>query len=375
MIARDVKVGAFVLGALLMLGGVIFLIGSEAQLFAGHRDVVAKFKNVQGLSRGSVVRMGGVDIGRVVDVRYASDANDDTIFVKMSVVESEARRIRTDSVASVEGKGLLGDKMIEITVGSDASPALPLEQPVRTSESKDLAEIVNDLKAAAAGAERVIQNLEVTTKSFADETFHEDVKKSVAHVESILGSMERGDGYIGRLLHDQAEAERLSATVEALRRSGGELEQLLAGLNRVVRRVETGPGFAHELLYEAGGTKAIAQIGVAAEEVGLAVKGLREGSSLAHEVLYGKDSGQIVNNLNQTTADMRDVVRGIKDGKGTMGALLVDPSLYEDMKVLLGNVGRNRTLRALVRYSIARDESVGRAGPVETSGSGEKSED
>jgi phospholipid/cholesterol/gamma-HCH transport system substrate-binding protein len=40
-----------------------------------------------------------------------------------------------------------------------------------------------------------------------------------------------------------------------------------------------------------------------------------------------------------------------------LGALLVDPSLYEDLKSAVGNVERNQVLRALVRYSIRADES------------------
>ena len=45
---------------------------------------------------------------------------------------------------------------------------------------------------------------------------------------------------------------------------------------------------------------------------------------------------------------------------------IVDPSVYEDMKLVLGNVERNDVLRALVRYSIKQDEkkpavSVGKA--------------
>jgi phospholipid/cholesterol/gamma-HCH transport system substrate-binding protein len=40
-----------------------------------------------------------------------------------------------------------------------------------------------------------------------------------------------------------------------------------------------------------------------------------------------------------------------------VGALLVDPSIYEDMKLVLGNVQRNDVLRALVRYSINKDEA------------------
>jgi phospholipid/cholesterol/gamma-HCH transport system substrate-binding protein len=56
--------------------------------------------------------------------------------------------------------------------------------------------------------------------------------------------------------------------------------------------------------------------------------------------------------------DLRHIVADVRAGKGTIGALLVDPSVYEDVKMLLGNVERNKTLRALVRYSIKRDEKA-----------------
>jgi phospholipid/cholesterol/gamma-HCH transport system substrate-binding protein len=52
---------------------------------------------------------------------------------------------------------------------------------------------------------------------------------------------------------------------------------------------------------------------------------------------------------------MKQIVADVKAGKGTLGALLVDPSVYEDLKLVLGNVERNKALRALVRYSIRRD--------------------
>ena len=43
------------------------------------------------------------------------------------------------------------------------------------------------------------------------------------------------------------------------------------------------------------------------------------------------------------------------DGRGTVGALLKDPSVYEDLKLILGNVKRNKALRWLVRYTIEKD--------------------
>ena len=65
-------------------------------------------------------------------------------------------------------------------------------------------------------------------------------------------------------------------------------------------------------------------------------------------------------NINAMSRDLRHIVADVRAGKGTVGALLVDPSVYEDIKMVLGNVDRNKTLRALVRYSIKQDEKAPR---------------
>ena len=360
MAARDVKVGIFVFASLIILGVVIFLIGDERRLFETHADLKTTFQDVQGLSRGSPVRMGGVDIGRVTSLGFGDNATDDTIFVHMTIVEEEARRIRKDSVAKVEGKGFLGDKMIVITVGSPSSPVVTEGEVIRSEESQDFAQIITDLKSTAAGAERVIVNLEKTTKAFSEETFTGDVQSAVNHLSEILETMNKGEGYVGRLLNDPAEAENLSTTVASLRGSAVELEELLRSSRAVVDRVKTGPGLVHQVIYEKDGEKAIAQIGGAADELALALRGVRQGDSFAHDMLYEEKSAALLDNLNQASAEVAAMTADVRQGKGTLGAFLVDPSVYEDIKVLLGNVGRNRSLRALVRYSIRQDEKSGR---------------
>ena len=374
MASRDIKVGIFVALSLCVLAAIVFLIGEERQLFDSHRAVKASFKDVKGLSRGSPVRMGGVDIGSVSEVGYAPNPKDDTIFVEMSIVDNQATRIREDSIAEVKDKGLLGDKMIVVTVGDPRLPPIAKGGTVKTVESSDLEQIIGNLKSSIAGAERVINNLEKTTDALADKTFTEDVKKTMTHLGNIMQSMDEGEGYVPRLLKDKAEAERLSGTIAELRVAAGELKQLLAGANQVVDRVRTGPGFAHEVLYGESGSQAIAQVGGAADELGQALKGIREGHSLVHDVLYEEKSAKMVDNMNQATADMSAVMADVRAGKGTLGAFLMDPSVYEDVKMLLGNVGRNRSLKALVRYSIKQDEKQDRVIDNQASGRTNSSE-
>src|SRR5690606_4194994 len=157
----------------------------------------------------------------------------------------------------------------------------------------------------------------------AEEKFHEDIKRSMAHLSGILESVDKGEGYVGKLLHDAEEAERLSRIVGNLEKASARLDSLLASAQAVTDRIKTGPGFVHEVIYGEEGARALAQIGGAAEELGTTLRGVREGNGLARSVLFGDDgSDQIMGNLHQMSADLRDIVADLKQGKGTLGALL-----------------------------------------------------
>jgi phospholipid/cholesterol/gamma-HCH transport system substrate-binding protein len=354
MMARNIRVGIFVLGGLIFSGLVIFLIGDERRLFSTSTTFRAKFSDVQGLKADAPIRMGGVDVGHVGSVAYGTDPGDTTIYVTLRVVSAEASRIKTDSIARVASKGLLGDKMIEITRGKDPQFVKPGEF-IKSEEPDD---IFGKVTGMAGKADSVMDGVNKVTASLANEQLQSDLRASVASINVVLRQVSEGDGYPHKLLTDKAEAQRISRMLEDLDRTAAELSSTLVEVRRVAARVETGPGFAHDVIYGDGPKKEIAQFGGAAQELAVALKGVRESDSLVHDMMYGgKGNGaEALNNVTAITADLRVIMAGIRQGKGTVGALLVDPSVYEDMKVLLGNVERNDVLRALVRYSIKQDE-------------------
>jgi phospholipid/cholesterol/gamma-HCH transport system substrate-binding protein len=216
-------------------------------------------------------------------------------------------------------------------------------------------------------AETVLGNLEKTSGTLADQAFRDDILGSMRAIGSVVESMENGDGYVPRLLRDGAEADRLSRAVVNLEKTTIELNQVLAQVQKSMTQINNGPGFAHDVLYGDQGTKTIQQIGNSADEVGKTLVAIREGDGLAKRILFGGetdgDTDKAIADLAAITADLRSMVHDVKGGKGTLGALLSDPSVYEDLKVLLGNAQRNEVLRALVRYSIKRDEASGPAKP------------
>jgi phospholipid/cholesterol/gamma-HCH transport system substrate-binding protein len=355
-LSREFKVGAFTLAGLTVIGFVVFLVGEERKLFESKLLYNTHFEDVAGLRRGSPVRMGGVDIGNVTEVKYGEVADDKRIHVKMSIVREESRRIRQDSVATIEGKGLLGDKMIVITVGSQKVPQIAEGGEVPSKSGDDIGQLMSKLGTITVQVEKVVTNLEKTTESLADEKLHGSLRSSAESMSGILKSVDGGEGYVGKLIKSPEESQRLSQVMQNLEHATAQLNQTTASINAILGRVQQGPGLAHEVLYGEESAKAVSQFGGAADELRLTLKGIRDGNGLARSVIYGDEgSQQMMSNLNQMSGDLKQIVADVKSGKGTLGALLVDPSVYEDLKLVLGNVERNKALRALVRYSIRRD--------------------
>ena len=354
--SREFKVGAFTLAGLSVVGLVVFMIGEERKLFESKLEYLTKFEEVQGLRRGSPVRMGGVDIGAVTEVAYPVAPEDKQIQVKMSIVRDESRRIRQDSVATIENKGLLGDKMIVITVGSQKKAQIPAGGEVPSKTGDDMTQLMAKMGTITTQVEKVVINLEKTTGSLADEKLHENLRSSAESMSGILKSVDGGEGYVGKLVKSPEESQRLSQVMQNLENATAQLNQTTASINAILGRIQNGPGLAHEVLYGEESAKAVSQFGGAADELRLTLKGIRDGNGLARSVIYGDEgSQQMMSNLNQMSGDLKQIVADVKSGKGTLGALLVDPSVYEDLKMVLGNVERNKALRALVRYSIRRD--------------------
>ncbi|HEY5147752.1 MAG TPA: MlaD family protein [Polyangiaceae bacterium] len=348
---RQLKVGLFVLFGLALTMLAIFIIGSSRRLWEPRVAYRTAFQDVAGLKPGAPVRMGGLDIGEVKAVGHDVDTQDSRIFVDLSVVKKEAGRIRTDTIARVAGKGLLGDKMVELTVGSPTLERVPEGGLLQSEEPSDVFAAANRVAAAAVKA---VDKIEPLAESLGDPRFAEDIRGSAADVHSMLDAIVHGDGAMHRLFYDPAEGQQISEALAHLNQTSARLDATLADVQALTSQVREGPGIAHALVYDGDMSK---NASGTLDELHQDLRAVREGNGLAHALLYGDDPSQhVMSNLNAMSDDLRAIVGNLKQGKGTLGALLVDPTVYEDIKSAVGNVERNEVLRALVRYSIKADE-------------------
>src|SRR5438094_7604610 len=113
-----VRAGLFVALGLSIGAIIIFLLGKERMLFDKQISYVGAFENVDGLALDAPVRLGGLQVGRVSSINFAPDLGDKRVVVTMELLAKYRDRVRRDSVARVASRGVLGDKAIDISLGS-----------------------------------------------------------------------------------------------------------------------------------------------------------------------------------------------------------------------------------------------------------------
>jgi phospholipid/cholesterol/gamma-HCH transport system substrate-binding protein len=295
--------------------------------------------------------MGGVDVGVVSGVGHADKAADTRIFVRMNIAKSSVARIHVDTVATIGNKGLLGDKMIELSVAPPESAQLQPGELIRSEEPADVLASANRIVNASVEA---IEDIQPLAKALGDPKLAADIKGSAEDVHALLDAVVHGDGTVHRLFFDHQAADQLQSVLVHLDAVSTKVDGMMGDLQDATSHVKQGPGLAHALIYEGELSKNTAGT---LKELHEDLKAIREGNGLAHALLYGDDPSQhAMGNLNAMSDDLRAIVANLRQGKGTLGALLVDPTVYEDIKGVVGNVERNEVLRALVRYSIKADE-------------------
>ncbi len=356
MISRQIRVGFFLMLGVIVLGVLVFLIGNERHLFDRQAHLRATFRDVAGLKVGSPVRMGGVDVGAVSEITFGRTQADRRIHVRFSIVASQLPRVRHDSVVRIASKGLLGDKALDITMGDEGAGAVD-EGEVRSEESDDIAAAMSAASSAMQRANEVLSNVATATRPLATPQLGADITALAHDLRAITHAVAEGPGTAHMLLSDPNAAARIDRTLASVESASARLAAASAEVDGLAREARTGHGLVHALLYDREGEQTLRSAARVADEVAGITHDVRTGNGGLHQIIYGTDSAQAVANVNAATASLREILTNVQQGRGTVGALLTDPSLYEDMKSLVGNVQRNEILRAMVRYSIHGDET------------------
>jgi phospholipid/cholesterol/gamma-HCH transport system substrate-binding protein len=249
---RDTVVGVFVVVAIAVAMLMVALIGSEQGLFRRRFEVRAVFGTVSGLRAGAPVFVAGVNVGGVKSIRFVAPRESRApltpveeesgytrrvgeVEVQLTIEEGFHPQIRRDSVATIASVGLLGDKSIEISVGSATEPEVEPGSVLQSEDPLTLTEVIDRVQPIARKVDAILTDISALTGTLAGK--EAPVQRAIHSLGNILEKVDEGQGTLGQLVNSNTigrEAEAALANFDALlleaRKAAGDVQRALADL-------------------------------------------------------------------------------------------------------------------------------------------------
>jgi len=380
-------VGVFVLIGLVAFLGMIYALGARARLFEPRYTIHAEFNEVGGLVEGATVRLAGVQIGRVTGVRLPAEPGG-RVRVDLTIGRQFANRVRKDSVARLETQGLLGDKIVELSVGTVAAAAVKSGDTIDSQESLDIGRVMAQsgqvVKSVSALAESLRETAQKLNQSgLIDEAVATVVsaRKTTDQVARVISEIERGKGWAHVLVYEEPVAlKQLNQVIvttqgllERVQRGEGaagvlvspestaSAKRFVAALDRLSRVVEQPSpedGVLPALLFDPKYRALLDDVGVVAHNMRDISDRLAGGRGTLGSLLKDQPGdaglGQASQDFQTTMANFRAISEKINTGEGTVGALIADPTVYERLVTILDGAQRSFLLRTMIR-SLGKD--------------------
>jgi phospholipid/cholesterol/gamma-HCH transport system substrate-binding protein len=175
----QLKVGSIIIVAILILTLAMYKLGQAANLFSSRYELVTFLPDVAGLRQGGSVTIAGQLAGVVKEIELLPVDADTTrnVRVVFEVDEDLRNQVRGDSRARLRTMGLLGDKVLAVSVGTPRHSALTEGDTVPSEPALDYEVVV----AQAAGAV-------------------DDVVALTRDLRALTGGIVRGEGTVGQLI-------------------------------------------------------------------------------------------------------------------------------------------------------------------------------
>jgi phospholipid/cholesterol/gamma-HCH transport system substrate-binding protein len=170
-------------------------------LFNPVFKITTHFYNVSGLQVGNNIRFSGINVGVVDNIVII---NDSTVRVEMLIRKNVQEFIKADSEAGIGSSGIIGDRILIITQGSDNAPIVKVGQHIASKEPVETDAIMASLQSTAVNSEIITQQL-----------------------AEIMMNVNTGQGTIGRLISDTMVAENINQTIENFKKSSEGLDETI----------------------------------------------------------------------------------------------------------------------------------------------------
>jgi phospholipid/cholesterol/gamma-HCH transport system substrate-binding protein len=325
----ELRVGLFVLVGLLILAVAIFYVTGAGFLGPKYR-LKTYLPEVSGLATGAPVRLDGVEIGNVEQIRLvpreAGKPPDrmHNIEVDMRLDRKYQPDILTDSTASLVTEGLLGNRYVNVVRGY-TGVSLKDGQAIPGTEEKALKEVMEgsadvlvNLKDLSSRIQEIVANVQegkgTLGKLVTDDKLYNRVNGILEKGDQIVGNVQAGKGTIGKLLMTDDLYTKVDKGVDSV--------------NTMLDDVRSQKGTIGKLLYDP-------------TLYDQAKEALTNGNTIMGDIRAGKGTlGKLAtdetlyNKMRDTSTNLAEATSKLNKNDNTAGKLFSDPQLYDNLTAL-----------------------------------------
>jgi len=286
-IANETKVGILAAFSIaLLIIGYNFLKGNA--IFSSETVLYAKYSHVDGLAVSKPVLINGYQIGRVDKLELQTDGS-----IVATLKIKGKYEIPRNSVAKLESTDLLGSKAIVMALGTGNDFAQDGDT-LNANVQKGILETVQPVQKKAELIIGKMDSILTSVNSILNPNFQKNVDKSFNSIASTLSSLESTSKKVDNLVG--SEGSRISAILANVEAISGNLKQNNAKISSILNNI----------------------------------------NSITDQVAAANFK-QTIDNANKAVADLQSIVSKINNGEGTMGLLVNDTKMYDN----LNNASKN----------------------------------
>lgn len=291
-ISKELRIGLLVtISVLVFFAGFYFLKGSN--LFSSDKIYYCFYDNVQGLQPSAAIQIRGLQVGKV----EAIELNPNGKGVKVTLAIKKKYELPRGTVAQLFSGDLLGSKAIRLDLAAmgggivESGETLPsnIEGGMLDQISTEISPLLKSVQSVAFHTDSLLLSVNAILNENARQklsTAVSELEGTMNHFQNVSATLDSRSAAIGRIIDN---ADRLAARLSA---NSGNIDSILNNANALTAQLKNAP------------------------------------------------IEQTVNDLQAASNQLQEVMGKINRGEGTMGAIVNDKELYQNLNTTVSELSK-----------------------------------
>ena len=307
----ELKIGVMAVAALALTALLVIAVGGASGFAWERYDLKTTFENVQGLKSGAIVRVAGVEVGKVTSVELKGTG----VEVVLSLKKENMTRVTSESRASIGAMSLLGEPLIDVSPSTTGTPLKDGDFIQSNRPATQLSDVAGSANEGIVEATALLKDIRAGKgtigKFFTDEAIYRELDAFIASANKVTASINSSKGTLGKLANDSKAYDNLNAS--------------LADFKEMTRRITAGEGSLGQLLKDDKLAKSLSATSSNFEQV--------SGRMNRNDNTMGKllTEKELYDRLNGTIGRLDELTKNLNAGQGTAGQLLHNKEMYDNM--------------------------------------------